>query len=291
MKTSTLLMLLVTVPLAAQPRITNARVIEQTVSGSLEPAIRQIAGAAADPIWIAYAVPIENPERSMCCWSGLSAEARATWRASEGGCRLEPGSGGNYFNSNRDGRIALDADTFFIFTRVENRRVERVRMFSEDCALDAGGRAVHWLTGVNPAESVAWLASLARADESTNRLVNGALAAMSQHAGPDAIAPLVRLAREAARSKVRGEALFWLAQRAGARASAAITEAIDRDPETDVKKRAVFALSQLPADEGVPRLIDVARNNRNPAVRKQAMFWLGQSKDDRALQFFEEILK
>jgi hypothetical protein len=281
-----LLLLLAAVPAAAQPRITNARVIEHTVSGSLEPTIRQIAGAATDPIWIAYAVPIENPERSMCCWSGVSQIG-----AREGGCRLEPGSGGNYFDSNRDGRIPLDADTFFIFTRVEHRRVERVRMFSEDCALDAGGRAVHWLTGVNPAESVAWLASLARADESTNRLVNGALAAMSQHAGPDAIAPLVRLAREAARSKVRGEALFWLAQRAGARASAAITEAIDRDPETEVKKRAVFALSQLPADEGVPRLIDVARNNRNPAVRKQAMFWLGQSKDDRALQFFEEILK
>jgi HEAT repeat protein len=102
---------------------------------------------------------------------------------------------------------------------------------------------------------------------------------------------LVRLAREAPESKVRGEALFWLSQRAGARAAAAITDAIENDPETDVKKRAVFALSQLPADEGVPKLIDVARHNRNPAVRKQAMFWLGQSNDPRALKFFEEVLK
>jgi hypothetical protein len=26
-------------------------------------------------------------------------------------------------------------------------------------------------------------------------------------------------------------------------------------------------------------------------VRRKAIFWLGQSKDDRALAFFEEVLK
>jgi hypothetical protein len=38
-------------------------------------------------------------------------------------------------------------------------------------------------------------------------------------------------------------------------------------------------------------MIEVARNNRNPEVRRQAMFWLGQSRDPRALQFFEDILR
>ncbi len=38
-------------------------------------------------------------------------------------------------------------------------------------------------------------------------------------------------------------------------------------------------------------LIQVAKSNRNAAVRKQAIFWLGQSNDERALAFFEEILK
>ena len=60
---------------------------------------------------------------------------------------------------------------------------------------------------------------------------------------------------------------------------------------TAVKKKAVFALHQMPAGEGVPLLIKVARSNRNPEVRKQVVFWLGQSKDPRALQFFEEILR
>ena len=41
----------------------------------------------------------------------------------------------------------------------------------------------------------------------------------------------------------------------------------------------------------MPLLINVARTNANPAVRKQAMFWLGQSKDPRALEFFDSVLK
>jgi hypothetical protein len=35
----------------------------------------------------------------------------------------------------------------------------------------------------------------------------------------------------------------------------------------------------------------VARTNSNPAVRKRAMHWLGQSKDPRAIDFFESVLK
>ena len=41
----------------------------------------------------------------------------------------------------------------------------------------------------------------------------------------------------------------------------------------------------------MPLLIQTARSNKNPAVRKQAFFWLGQSKDQRAIAFFEQILK
>ena len=43
--------------------------------------------------------------------------------------------------------------------------------------------------------------------------------------------------------------------------------------------------------ESVPKLIELARTHRDPEVRKQAMFWLGQSGDERAVQFFEEVLK
>lgn len=283
---------------AQQPSLENARLVPHAVTGTLDSTMRQIVNASTEPMWIAYAVPILEGNRVMCCFSGDSfVSGRVGWRdAPEGaslrGCRLEPGTGSSFFSrGSQSGTRLEDPDTFFIFYRVENRRLERVRMFSEGCALDGGGRVVHWLTGVKPAESVAWLHSLASSPDATSRTMKGALSALAQHADPSAVTPLIRLARDGADSRVRGEALFWLAQRAGDRATAAITQAIESDPETDVKKKAVFALSQLPKDEGVPLLIDVARKNRNPAVRKQAMFWLGQSKDPRAIAFFEEILK
>jgi hypothetical protein len=258
-------------PCVAQPVLENAKVIDRSVSGSLDATVRSIAEQAIEPAWIAWETP-STPRRrgDNRCWShGVMVQSH----------RLEP------------------VDALFVFLRIENRRIERVRMFDDGCPIDAGNRPVTWLRAVKPAESVALMASMAAGqiplavagDE--QRVSKGALAALAQHAGPEAVQPLLRLARQSPEPKLRGEALFWLAQRAGHEASAAITEAIANDPDTAVKKRAVFALSQLPANEGVPKLIEVARGNRNPAVRKQAMFWLGQSKDPRALTFFEEVLK
>ena len=179
-----------------------------------------------------------------------------------------------------------------VLFRVADRRVERIRTFSPDCQLDAGGRTVHWLEGVAPAESVRLLTALVDAEtEHKGRVSSAAMAALSAHAEPSAAAAVERLARSHPVARIRGDALFWLAQLAGQRAVGTISDAIEKDPETEVKRRAVFALSQLPRDEGVPLLIDVARRNTNPVVRKQAMFWLGQSKDPRALEFFAEILK
>ena len=68
------------------------------------------------------------------------------------------------------GPVKLEgADTMIVLFRVVNRQVERVRVFSEDCQLDAGGREVTWLTGVKPAESIALLESLIAAQPSTER--------------------------------------------------------------------------------------------------------------------------
>lgn len=260
-----ILLVAAALPCSAQPRVINGQVVQRDAAGSLAETVRQLAGAAAEPAWIAWEAPLAPGRELTCCCTGTRDE-----RAS---ARLEP------------------PDTFFVFVRAEARRPERVRIFGERCELDAGGRAVTWLTAVAPAESVSLLAALASGPDAPRRVVNGALSAIAQHGNAEAVPLLLRLARNAAGARLRGEALFWVAQRAGEGAAAAITDAIANDPETDVRKRAVFALSQLPADEGVPMLIEVARTNRNPAVRKQAMFWLGQSKDPRALAFFEEILK
>ena len=270
----------------AQPRLTNGDVRPAAVSGSLTRASLTGAAGKADVAWVGYAVPMVDGEHRMCCWSGDG------WGNSCcNGCRLEPGASGTV-NISRGatpgGPVALEGGSLYVLYRVEKGEINRIRMFSEDCPLDAGGLTLHWLTGVRPADSVAVLASFF--DSTTNKLTDGALSALSMHRDPVALERLVTAARNGATTHLRGQALFWVAQRAGEKAVGVISEAINKDPETEVKRRAVFALSQLPKDEGVPLLIDVARKNPNPAVRKQAMFWLGQSKDARALKFFEEIL-
>ncbi|MGH9349266.1 MAG: HEAT repeat domain-containing protein [Vicinamibacterales bacterium] len=252
-------------PCAAQPRLERAQVTGRSLTGSLEATVRSIAVQTVEPAWIAWETPAVPARGSDdWCWhDGVMVQSN----------RLEP------------------ADTLFVFLRVANRRLERVRMFNDGCPIDAGNRPVTWLRNVEPADSLTLLTRLAADRTAGTRVSKGALAALAQHAGPAAAQPLLRLARQSPDAKLRGDALFWLAQRAGREAADAITGAIANDPETAVKKRAVFALSQLPPGEGIPKLIDVARTHRNPAVRKQAMFWLGQSKDPRALAFFEEVLK
>ena len=221
----------------------------------------------------------------MCCWNGDTGGDCCT------GCRLEPGVSSAVSLSTRQGAIPLEAgESFFVLYRIEQNEITRIRMFSEDCPLDAAGRTVHWLTGVREDDSIAFLMTFI-ASASSNRLVDSALSAVAMHRSPAAIDRLVAAARDGTTAHVRGQALFWLSQRAGEKAVGAISDAVARDPETEVKRRAVFALSQLPKSEGVPLLIQIARSNTNPAVRKQAIFWLGQSKDPRALDFFAEILK
>jgi len=250
----------------AQPAgLTNAQVRVEQAAGALPRAFDAAVAGAQGPAWVGYEVPFVEGNHFICDWSDDAGRRPSTSVKLEGG------------------------DTLFVFFRIESRAVERIRMFSEGCSIDAGGLPVTWLQGVTSADSVALLSRTLSSDPS-RRILNGALAALAMHRGEAATTALLSAARSGTPARLRGQALFWIAQRAGREAAAAITDAIANDPDTDVKKRAVFALSQLPADEGVPRLIEVAGQHSNPAVRKQAMFWLGQSKDPRALAFFERIL-
>ena len=289
---------------AQQPRIINGRLSAQP-AGTLAETVGALVAAQSDVAWIGYAVPARDRNRTTCCWSSADGRSHFTGSMSGGnvpccgGCRIEPAAAGSADASPApagtaaQGPIKLEgAERMVVLFRVVDRQIERIRSFSEDCELDAGGRQVHWLQDVRPAESVMLLTSLLEKEPARkSRVSNAALLALSQHAEPSAVAAIEAVARTHAAAGVRGEALFWLAQMAGAKVAATITAAIENDPNTEVKRRAVFALSQLPKNEGVPLLIDQARRNTNPVVRKQAMFWLGQSKDPRAIEFFAEILK
>ncbi len=252
--------------LAQTPAIVNGTLETRAASGALERDVAAIIRDAAAPTWIGYAVSAQRRSQVDNCWWG-----RDGVRAAEP-VRLE------------------GSDDLFVLVRIEDRKVDSIRVSPAHCSLDLGGLTLHWLTGVSAAGSLDWLATLT-AGASARRLENRAITAIALHGDPGVTERLIALARDGQERAVRSSALFWLSQRAGDRAARTISEAIDRDPDTAVKRQAVFALSLLPPRDGVPRLIDVARTNKNPAVRKQAMFWLGQSEDPRALAFFEEVLR
>ena len=277
----------------AQGRISNAKIETRAIDGTLQRTIDTIASRSG-AAWIGYRTPMIPGPRQMCCYDSVASSNDCC-----GMCRLESGGGVTMTQSSsvetRGSRVVLEAPTdVIVLARVENRAITRIRTFTPDCDIDGGGMTVVWLENVPPAASVAWLSGLARSAGDRDRearIVRPALAALALHPDRAALTTLIDLARNDPRRETKNQALFWLSQRAGQEAVSTITDALQNDPETEVKRRAVFALSQLPRDEGIPLLIQVARSNRNPEVRKQAMFWLGQSRDPRAVQFFEEVLK
>jgi HEAT repeats len=246
--------------------------------------------------WVEYRVPMVGGSRRMCCFDSAAPRGADCC----GRCRLEGRDGVVLDNSTPPepaaARIVVEPPSEMrVFARIENRSVTRLRIFSLDCDVDADGVAVTPLSGISADDSVVWLASQIRSTADPASMLNTvhmpALSALALHPGDAAAKILISLARSDQRMRIRGQALFWLSQRAGDEALKTIGAAVSDDPELEVKRRAVFALSRLPRGEGVPLLIDVARNHRLPEVRRQAMFWLGQSRDPRAVDFFEQILR
>jgi hypothetical protein len=253
---------------AAQiPSVENGTLDVRALSGALDRELDTLIAGTTNPMWLGYAVATNQRGDNDGCWSSRDGAVR------------------------RVGPVKLEGnDTLYVLYRIADRRVDRIRLSSPECPLDAGGLTVRWLTGVSAMASIDWLTRFTSGD-AARRLQNQAVVGIALHADPPALDRLLAFAKDGKDARLRGDALFWVAQRAGARALGTITSAIDDDPDTEVKKKAVFALSQMPKDEGVPKLIDVARNHRNREVRRQAMFWLGQSGDPRALTFFEDILR
>lgn len=351
MKTAALIVSLFSIPVAAQqPRILNATT-ETHAAVNLDREFQSLVSAQVAPAWIGYAAPIVAGEHNMCCFGSWNCCA---------GCALEGEAAAKRSTPSPAAPVQLEGPSHFVVLfRAEQKTVGKIRRFSLDCELDAGGLTVHWLTGVRPADSLSLLASFvataADAPRERSRIRDAALGAIALHADPAAdrtleqfvaagqpeslrqqaafwlgsargqrgyeilsrlvredlsdrvrekavfalsvskepaaVDAIIAVARHDKSPRVRGQALFWLAQKAGLKAAPTITDAIANDPDADVKKRAVFALSRLPKEEGVRLLIEVARTNRSPVVRKQAIFWLGQSRDPRALDFLEEILR
>ena len=114
---------------------------ERPVQGGLTADMQRLISNQNEPAWIGYAVPIVHGQGSRC------------W-----------GNGGN------SNPIPLEPPkALHIMFRVEQHKVERIRTFTPECQLDAGGTTVYWLTGVNASESVSLLKTYTKDYDSSHR--------------------------------------------------------------------------------------------------------------------------
>jgi hypothetical protein len=264
-----------------QPRITNAKFEARAVSSGLEHEVQSIASAENGPAWIGYAVRAVPGQHQMCCYS--SFEDGAGNRCCRG-CALEGTRAGTTV-SGTAGPIQLEgAGDIFVLFRIESHAVDRIRTFSADCELDAGGLRVHWLTGVPAAQSVSFLTTFAReaGGDGHHRRIEPAITAIALHADPAADQALETFVTPGQPESLREKATFWLGSARGHRGYEILRRLVSQDTSDRVREKAIFGLSVSKEPEAVSTMIEVAKNDRSGHVRGQALFWLAQKAGQKA---------
>lgn len=255
----------------APPTLTNARVEAVAATRGLAAAFRDLGSRGSDPAWIGYAAPIVEGDHQMCCWSDAAGRGDGCCA----GCRLEPGTPDQSVTIVSTMRpVRLEGPSaLIVLYRVERGVVGKIRTFSEDCPLDAGGRAVYWLTSVAPADSVAWLGTFLSGDE---KLASSAIGAIAMHRDQAADRELERIAAPGQPERLREKAAFWMGNARGRQGFETLRHLVKGDASDGFRKRGAFALSQSKETDAVAALIDLARTDASHAVRGEALFWLAQ---------------
>jgi HEAT repeat protein len=274
-------------PAGAQGRFTNVQSETRSAAQGLEREIRT-AGARPGVVWVGYRMPMIAGQRQMCCDDTLGDSVSCC-----GACRLESGSGVTMRTGSavdRGSRVALELSTeFLVLVRLEGSVVNRLRLFTPDCDVDAGGMPVVWLTDVKPEESVAWLSSLATAAAAATaatpprgagsdreRVVRQAIGALALHNTPGADRALEALVAQDRPEWLREDTAFWLGSARGESGARVLVRMIQQDPSDRVREKAAFGLSVSQAPTALPALIAAAKADNSARVRGQALFWLAQ---------------
>lgn len=259
----------VSTPAAAQePRVVNAKLQTRGAAG-LEKEFHALVSNQVGPAWIGYAVPAALGCRWMCCRDSLD-DFRGIGGCCDG-CRLE--SENNSFVTRNDifenGRVDLESPaSILVLFRVNSKKVGKIRAFSEDCELDAGGLPFYWLTGVRPAESVVLLGSFVSAsqgepEEEWEGLRDSALAALALHADVAADRALEKFVADGQPDALREHAAFWLGSERGRFGYEVLRRLVKEDPNDSFRQKAIFALSVSRVPEAVDTMIGVARSDRS----------------------------
>jgi hypothetical protein len=277
---------LAAIPMAAmalqsQPleiNIRNAELHRQGATDNLQRDFAALVSRVQGPAWAGYAVPMVEGNRSLCCGCG-----DGNWR---GVCRLESSNGG-YQTSDDEVQYS---GTLLVFFRIDGGRAHKIRVFSEDCEIDAGGKDVYWWSEVEPTQSLALLESQVR-DRQSMKMAESAVMAIAHHGHRQADGLLETFADDDQPEDIAENAIFWMGaarSRSGFESLKRVSQSV-RD--TDLREQITFALYISNADGATAELVGMARNDRNSDVRGQALFWLGQKAGKQAAATIKDAIE
>jgi hypothetical protein len=251
-----LCLLAAALPLMAQPKLlVNAKVDTKSAAAGLEREFKALLAASTQPAWIGYDVPAVRG-------SGLGCEYVHDGYGTAGIIHLEP------------------PDHAVILFRVEANKVGKLRSLSPDCEIDAGGLTVHWLTDVQPAQSIALLSTFV-----TQRTLdsNGTINAIAVHNDPAADPLLDQFLAPNQLESVRQRTASLVAAQRGAHGVEAAKNVIANDPSESVRQSAINGLSRSKEPAALALLIATARGDRNPRMRAQAISALNRKEGPAVL--------
>jgi HEAT repeat protein len=237
---------LLTVSAFAQ-HFSNASVTNVDARGGVASAIGRGTG------WYAWTVPMSD-DVQICCNACTLESKQNGWTIND---RQEIGGGGS----------------MVVAVRVNAGEIEKVQMLSDDCTINGRGYDIRVLQNVDPASSVAFLAT----GEGHH-----VLAAIAHHNHPSAMNTMERLAGRENPHKIREDALFWIGQRGGDRGFRYLQNFMRGEESSSLRKKAVFSLSQSQSDGAIPELVNLARHDKSREIRREAIFWLGQRAGRKA---------
>jgi len=275
---------------AQQPRIQNGAVTAQPAGTPFAQSFRTLVSSQPDVTWIGYSVPVTDGERVMCCFNSGTSFFNGTPSYGSGCCGLctLENTTSTSMTTRAEARPAAGviklegSDQMIVLFRIAERAVDRIRVFSEDCQLDAGGRPVRWLENVRPADSVALLESFVGTQtDGKTRITEGAISAIAMHGDPAADASLDRLMAPTQPESVRKKVTFWLGNSRGRHGFETLRRVLRDDPSVEVRKGAIFGMTQSRVPESTDALIAIARTDAEPRLRSEALFWLAQRAGDK----------
>ena len=279
--------------LSQEARLANAQTQNRAVTSGLEKEFRSLVKNQVEAAWIGYAVAAVEGNHHICCCSSEDRHAPASFR--HGRCRLEGRDDGMNFQTNSESDEGERADYLLVLFRVADKSVGKIRVFTEDCELDAGGLSVYWLTDVKPKESIDLLASFVEGKEpeakAGRRKSESAIAAIALHADPTADTTLEKFVDAKRPEEVRKNTAFWLGNLRGEKGYEILHRMVREDPSDKIREHCTFALHLSKVPEAVNAMIETARNDKSAHVRGQALFWLAQKAGDKAAEAISDAIE